>query len=373
MGFIMFNLRAKRLKRFVTLCCLSLFLVLTVSCAPVITLLNITNAASRLVVLIDTTQNLLNLTSNLVSNSYQELGDDIRNESSQNNQYKFSTPIIQKMEARHQELTTKYKELSDTVDETNSSANKFFSMLETRANQNTRTEQREKLLNDIETKKKTFTKRIEIAEEASLKVKNSIKEYDNILSVFQIGVGLQEAQKYVNAIDSVISEYKALDKEVQIALEEGRQLIQNSANSTDNPSETPVAPVDQTSPTPTPQENTTQEQINRPYLGVQIITLTQEIREQLKTNHNLDLSVDKGVLVTKVVQNSPAELAGIQPGDVILELNGKEVTDISEVTTEIDKSQVGEDLTLLLQRAEQNLQAVVRLSANPDTSNLKQN
>lgn len=156
----MFNLRAKRLKRFVTLCCLSLFLVLTVSCAaPVITLLSINNAVTKLVVLIDTTQKLLNLTSNLVSNSYQELGNDIQNENNQNNQnnqYRFSTPIIQKMEARHSELTTKYKELSDTVNETNSSANKLFSMLETRANQNTRTEQREKLLSDINIKKQAF-------------------------------------------------------------------------------------------------------------------------------------------------------------------------------------------------------------------------
>lgn len=116
-----------------------------------------------------------------------------------------------------------------------------------------------------------------------------------------------------------------MDKEVQIVLEEGRQLIQNSA---DNPSDTTVS---QTSPTPTPQENTTQEQINRPYIGVQIMTLTQELREQLKTNQNLDLSVNKGVLVAKVVQNSPAELAGIQPGDVILALNGREVTEFSEV------------------------------------------
>jgi len=59
----------------------------------------------------------------------------------------------------------------------------------------------------------------------------------------------------------------------------------------------------------------------RGWLGVTIQPLTQELSRQF------DLKDEKGVLVADVMENSPAEKAGIQRGDVILAFNGKEVED----------------------------------------------
>ncbi|BDA66216.1 hypothetical protein CAL7716_003820 [Calothrix sp. PCC 7716] len=54
-------------------------------------------------------------------------------------------------------------------------------------------------------------------------------------------------------------------------------------------------------------------------------------------------------------------------------LNGKAVTEANDITAEVAKSQIGEELTLTLQRAQQNQKVVVRVGANPGASNLQQN
>jgi serine protease Do len=57
----------------------------------------------------------------------------------------------------------------------------------------------------------------------------------------------------------------------------------------------------------------------RGWLGVRIQEVTKEIAEV----QNLD--APKGALVAGVSQNSPAEKAGIEPGDIILEFDGNEI------------------------------------------------
>jgi serine protease Do len=59
----------------------------------------------------------------------------------------------------------------------------------------------------------------------------------------------------------------------------------------------------------------------RGWLGVTIQPLTPELSKQF------DLEDEKGVLVGDVVEDSPAEKAGIRRGDVIVEFDGKEVKD----------------------------------------------
>ena len=59
--------------------------------------------------------------------------------------------------------------------------------------------------------------------------------------------------------------------------------------------------------------------VERGWLGVQIQGLTDELAE------SLGLSEDKGALVASVVEDSPAEDAGIKVGDVIMTFDGKSV------------------------------------------------
>jgi len=75
----------------------------------------------------------------------------------------------------------------------------------------------------------------------------------------------------------------------------------------------------------------------RGWLGVNIQSVTDEIAE------SLGLDKPKGALIASVRDGGPAQVAGIQPGDVVLTFDGKEVTDMRRLPrivaeTTIDKS-----------------------------------
>ncbi|MDZ8050341.1 MAG: HhoA/HhoB/HtrA family serine endopeptidase [Aulosira sp. ZfuVER01] len=104
-----------------------------------------------------------------------------------------------------------------------------------------------------------------------------------------------------------------------------------------------------------------------PYLGIQMVGLTPELKQNINSDPNSGLSVeeDKGVLVVKVVPNSPAAKAGIRAGDVIQKLNGQPVTDASSIQKAVDNSQIGGDVRLELRRNGQNINLAVQPGAFP--------
>ncbi|MFN6566723.1 HhoA/HhoB/HtrA family serine endopeptidase [Dendronalium sp. ChiSLP03b] len=107
--------------------------------------------------------------------------------------------------------------------------------------------------------------------------------------------------------------------------------------------------------------------VQHPYLGIQMVGLTPQIKQNLNSDPNSGLSVDedKGVLVVKVMPNSPAAKAGVRAGDVIAKLNGESVTDASSVQRAVENTQVGSDLRLELRRNGQNLNLAVKPGAFP--------
>ncbi|KFB38864.1 AGAP000240-PA-like protein [Anopheles sinensis] len=70
----------------------------------------------------------------------------------------------------------------------------------------------------------------------------------------------------------------------------------------------------------------------RRYLGITMLSLTPAIlRELQQRSHNFPTDVRGGVLVWKVIQGSPAHVGGLQPGDIITHINGKEVKTSADV------------------------------------------
>ena len=59
--------------------------------------------------------------------------------------------------------------------------------------------------------------------------------------------------------------------------------------------------------------------IERAFLGVEMAELDPQVRRQL------GLEPDEGVRITSVTAGTPADTAGIQPGDIVLTVNGREV------------------------------------------------
>jgi serine protease Do len=84
--------------------------------------------------------------------------------------------------------------------------------------------------------------------------------------------------------------------------------------------------------------------VTRGWLGVMIQQVTPELAE----NFGLDRPI--GALVGQVMPDSPAEKAGLKAGDVILEYNGKEVSQMSMLPAMVASTGVGEKASLVLIR-----------------------
>lgn len=67
------------------------------------------------------------------------------------------------------------------------------------------------------------------------------------------------------------------------------------------------------------------------YIGVTMLTLTPSIIEELKMRDMSFPDVSCGVLMVRVIIGSPANRAGLKPGDVIVEINGSKVNSSEEV------------------------------------------
>ena len=80
------------------------------------------------------------------------------------------------------------------------------------------------------------------------------------------------------------------------------------------------------------------------WLGVTIKSVNEDVKE------DWELSVDKGVLVTYVIDDSPADEAGIKKGDVILKYEGRSVRYTDELIEYVRKTPPGEKAKIEIDR-----------------------
>jgi S1-C subfamily serine protease len=97
----------------------------------------------------------------------------------------------------------------------------------------------------------------------------------------------------------------------------------------------------------------------RPWLGIIGLSLSREIANYY------GIPVAEGVLVTRVVDGSPADEAGIAPGDIILAMDDAPITRIEKLLSEIHKREVGEKVDLMVYRNGQKYTIEVILAKAP--------
>ncbi|XP_073770669.1 serine protease HTRA2, mitochondrial-like [Danio rerio] len=85
----------------------------------------------------------------------------------------------------------------------------------------------------------------------------------------------------------------------------------------------------------------------RRYIGVMMLTLTPSIIEELRMRDPSFPDVSHGVLIHRVIVGSPANRAGMKPGEVIIEINGVKVNTSEEIYNAVRTS---ESLNVLVRR-----------------------
>ena len=99
------------------------------------------------------------------------------------------------------------------------------------------------------------------------------------------------------------------------------------------------------------------QQVPHPYVGIQMRTLTPELARTNNSNPNSPFTIPEveGVLVLRVLPDTPAETAGLRLGDVITAIDGQAINDAGELQSFVDGSGLNKNLQFTVRRGDRTL------------------
>ena len=112
------------------------------------------------------------------------------------------------------------------------------------------------------------------------------------------------------------------------------------------------------------------ERIIHPYLGVQMTLLTPELARQNNSDPNSAFVVPEvnGVIVVRVLPNTPAAKAGLRRGDVITQIDEQAVTTAEQLQAIVENSRLGQTLQVKVLRGDVTKQLPVQTAELKDAA-----
>lgn len=96
-----------------------------------------------------------------------------------------------------------------------------------------------------------------------------------------------------------------------------------------------------------------------PWIGISYSEITADLAKAY------DLPVAQGLLVGSVITGSPADDAGVKPGDIVTQINGKKLQSAGQLQEIVRNASVGEHLNLTLLRNGRTIRVNVELAEMP--------
>lgn len=100
----------------------------------------------------------------------------------------------------------------------------------------------------------------------------------------------------------------------------------------------------------------------RPYLGVQLVDLENTFALQYYYNIRISNDIDFGAVLSVVEENMPADKSGLKVGDVIVELDGEKVEDVTHFKYMLYKHKVGDKIRVKYYRENRLEETTIELT-----------
>ena len=104
-------------------------------------------------------------------------------------------------------------------------------------------------------------------------------------------------------------------------------------------------------------------EVRRGYLGISPAVLTDDLKDAMGLDADLE-----GVLINQVLDDTPAQAAGLENGDIILQINGEAVDDPRELTRVVGAFAPGERVAFRILRDERERTIRVELTERPEST-----
>ena len=97
----------------------------------------------------------------------------------------------------------------------------------------------------------------------------------------------------------------------------------------------------------------------RPWIGIATIKITRQLAQYYR------LPTNDGVLIAQVESQSPADYADLRKGDIVEAIDGRKITDPSQMSSNIRKRSINEKIIMTINRYGRRFDCQIQLLARP--------